>query len=119
MKLTNMQLEAVVSKIYDAEVKKETAEYKKKLATYSKKNQVLAKKYYKSLCLIPSDIREVLYIRKTEKDILYSLNKKSMGNRDEYSIERKTKNDIRERVLIASIETESLVGLQAKLGIKL
>lgn len=121
MKLTSMQLEAVVSKIYDAEKSKQDLASKKINAENTKKNLPMAKKYYKLLSQIPLDVRRLMYINKDESEFLSYLNKKSLGEKnkyDGYESDRVSKNDIRQRVVIASIESESLTHLQNKLGIK-
>lgn len=117
MKLSNQQLEALVSKVYNEEQKINDKIYldAKKKVQSDKKHLAVAKKYAAALNSIPQSLRKRMYIDKgDEKEFLAYITRPLIPE-----LKHVEKQPIRDKILIASIESDTLIQLQDKLKIKL
>lgn len=115
MKLSNQQIDALVSRVCDKKEDGSAYEAIKLRLMKDPKNIALAKKYASAIGSIPERVRRSMYINKTNwNDFLLHIIKPKLPHQKEVS-----RQDIRNKILIASIESETLDQLQKKLRIKL
>jgi len=116
MKLSGEQLNALTNKIYGDESKKCTYSKDIEKAKANPKNKALAKKYYQALMSIPENVRCYDYhkIKRSESEFLNIIAKLQVKEPKEIC-----RQSIKDKILIASIESETLVQLQSKLNVKL
>ena len=109
MKLTNQQIEAVISNVREIEETKFEKEYKEKKDKETKAKAPLAKKYYQMYKSLPVELQKHFspYDRISESSILNSLVK----------VEKKTfqTKELRNKIILASIDAASLEELKMKL----
>lgn len=112
MKLTNQQIDALLNNVE----KQKKLEYQKEYDLKVKENNIKNKKEITSLLKtyekIPKILKDLMYYNKnlSEKTITDSLNK----------IEKKSfdKSDLKNQIIIASIDSKDMEELQKKLSIK-
>jgi uncharacterized pyridoxal phosphate-containing UPF0001 family protein len=114
MKLTRYQINAIIDEIRSQE-KKEVAQGLSKIRKqYSPNAKILATKYHKSLQHIPADVRELLNIE------FYSIG--AIQERLLKRIVPKARvvsfDDLRRKIILASIDSSTVEELKRKLNIK-
>lgn len=114
MKLSNQQLDALVSKIYNNSKQEDLYKIKCKECKVNPKTIALANKYEKTLNSIPEKIRNKLYIKTTNNQFLDAIVQTTIVEPP-----LKSRTDIKNEILIASIDSETFNELQEKLKIKL
>ena len=114
MKLSNQELDALVGTIISIEKQKVDTFNENLQKNPSKQDVEKSKKYYKALSSVPIAIRKKLnyYDNPSEKDVLTVI----------VSFKKKTYishgNDLRNDIVVKSMESENLGALKKKLGLK-
>lgn len=114
MKLTNQQIDALIAVCEQKHNKKNAAHNEAKQKEADKKNIGLVKEYLKIYKAIPERLKQFMYSRRplTEKYLLDEM--RGNANLVKFDI-----RDFRNKILIASIDSATMVELKQKLKIDL
>ena len=113
MKLSNEQINAILD-VYEKRYKKEmNTKVEKQIAENKKQIMEQAKKYYKVLCQIPPQVRRVIRMDRTLAEIAYSLQSELPSVNGKFD-----RNEMRGKIILATIETETIDELKKKLKIE-
>jgi len=114
MRLTSAHINAIVSKVRMENRKRRELELKKARAKHLQQASSLAIRYWKILDGIPSDMKELLHIPDLSRR---DIQKRLLG---QIALEEKDIDyaDLKNRILLASIDSDSLEEIKRKLNLK-